>query len=300
MFVVGELKDRRMAEEILKGLKTQGIDAQLIFNSEFEINTIMLESEEKLALARDFFRVKLGIQKPIEIDQEWVKIKTLPRGQTTYIILIACVVIYGISFTNMGDAFYDTLFMGKVDSSFFYEIMHGQIWRLITPIFLHLSFLHILFNMMWFKDLGYLMEFNFGKNYLLKFMLVSALGSNLLQYFVSGPQFGGMSGVLYGMLGFVWVHKRLNPDFEYALPRYDIGMMIGWYFLCLTGALGPIANSAHGGGLVVGILAAVAYKFKWEKIRVKFFSLALLFLIFTLIVEGYKLHGRYYFLLWKQ
>lgn len=300
MFVVGELKDRRMAESIIKGLKGQGIEAQLIFNSEHEINTIILESEEKLALARDFFRVKLGIQKPIEVDQEWVKIKTLPRGQATYIILIACVVIYGISFTNMGDAFYDTLFMGKVDSSFFYEIMHGQIWRLITPIFLHLSFLHILFNMMWFKDLGYLMEFNFGKNYLLKFIAISALGSNLLQYFVSGPQFGGMSGVLYAMLGFVWVHKRLNPDFEYALPRYDIGMMIGWYFLCLTGALGPIANSAHGGGLVVGILAAVFTGFKWEKTRIKFLGLALLFLIFTLIVEGYKLHGRYYFLLWKQ
>jgi GlpG protein len=106
-----------------------------------------------------------------------------------------------------------------------------------------------------------------------------------------------MSGVLYAMLGFIWVHKKINQNFEYSLPKFDIGMMIGWFFLCLTGALGPIANSAHGAGLVVGILTAVVIGFKWDKMHLKFFSLALFFLIFTLAVEGYKLGGRYYFLL---
>ena len=300
MHIVGELKDRRMVEEIISGLKNIGITADSHFNSEFDIYVITVPSEEYLLEARDFYRVKLGFQKPRGIDKEWVKIKTLPKGETTFIMIIISVVIYLFSFSNFGESLYNTLFIGKVDSSLFYEILHGQIWRLITPIFVHLSFLHILFNMMWFKDLGYLIEFNFGKNFLLKFVLVSGLISNLLQYIVSGPQFGGMSGVLYAMLGFIWVYKKINGEFEYSLPRFDIGMMIGWFFVCLTGALGPIANTAHGGGLVVGIIAAVAHRFKWEKVRLKYLSLAVFFLIFTLLVEGYKLQGRYYIYLWLQ
>lgn len=297
MFLVGELRDRAMVEEIIEGLKQRGIDAQMIFDDKSDMYAITLDSEEKLDEARDFYRIKLGFQKPMEVDPEWVKIKSIPRGETTYGILIVCIVLYVLSFSNFNDSLYSAMFIGKVDSGLLYEVGRGQIWRLITPIFLHLSFLHLLFNMMWFKDLGYLIENHFGKYFLIKFILVSGIISNLLQYFVSGPQFGGMSGVLYGMLGLIWVHKKINASFEYPLPKFDIGMMIGWFFLCLTGLLGPIANTAHGAGLVVGILAAVLIDFKWDKLHLKFFALALFFLIFTLAVEGYKLNGRYFFLL---
>lgn len=288
-----------MVEEIISGLKGRGIVAHKIFDSEQDIYAIALEEEyaERLAEARDFYRVKLGFQKPMEVDQQWVKIKSIPRGETTYILLIACVAIFLMSYLNFGAALYRTLYIAEVDSGFLYEVRRGQIWRLVTPILVHLSFLHIVFNMMWFKDLGYLIEHIFGKSFLLKFILISGIVSNLLQYAISGPQFGGMSGVLYGMLGFLWVHKKLNESFEYALPKFDVGMMIGWYFLCMTGLLGPIANSAHGGGLVAGIITAVLLNFKWDKAHLKFFALAIFFLIFTLGVEGYKLGGRFYFLL---
>lgn len=301
MLIVGELRDQKMAQEIHAGLRDRGIESQVVYDDQQDIYSITLvtdeRSEERLAEARDFFRVKLGIQKPMEIDQEWVKIKSIPRGEMTYKLVIACVVIYLLSFSNLGDSLYASFFIGKVESGFLFEVTKGQFWRLLTPIFLHLSFLHILFNMLWFKDLGYLIENVFGQKFLLIFLLISGVFSNLLQYFVSGPQFGGMSGVLYAMLGFVWVHKKINLDFQYALPKFDIAMMIGWFFLCLTGALGPIANTAHGAGLVAGILMAVLWGFRWDKIHLKFFSLGLFFLIFTLAVEGYKLGGRYYFYL---
>lgn len=300
MYIVGELRDQRMVEEIIEGLNIRGIVAQKIYDTNHDLYAITIESDERLAEAQDYFRVKLGFQKPMEIDQEWVKIKSIPRGQTTYNILILCVVIFILRFTRTGEDLYQTLFIGKVESGFLYEVSRGQIWRLITPIILHLSFLHILFNMLWFKDLGYLIEHNFGKAFLLKFIFISGIVSNLMQYFVSGPQFGGMSGVLYAMLGFIWVHKKIDAQFEYSLPRYDIGMMIGWFFLCMTGALGPIANTAHGGGLVVGILSAVFIRFKMDKIHLKFFAIALFFLIFTLAVEGYKLDGRYFYFLVKE
>ena len=301
MLIVGELKDQRMVQEIILGLKKElGIEASSHYNEEHQVFVITVDDQSQLDQARDFYRVKLGFKKPIEVDQQWVKIKKLPRGEATFIMLIFSVLLYLSSFSNFGDQLFGSLYIGKVDSSIFYEVIHGQVWRLITPIFLHMSFMHILFNMLWFRDLGNLIEHSFGKNFLLIFVLVTGLVSNIMQYLVSGPQFGGMSGVLYSMLGFVWVHKKLNPDFEFSLPRFDIGMMIGWFFLCLTGTLGPIANTAHGAGLVAGMVAAIALNFKWETIRLKYSSLAVFFLIFTLAVEGYKLGGRYYLLLWMQ
>jgi GlpG protein len=297
MFIVGELKDYKMALEIIKGLNSREIPAQYIFDISTENYIIQTESNERLEEARDFYRVKLGIAKPIEIDQKWVKIRAIPRGELTRKILLACVGLYLLSFSTIGNGIYDLFYIGKVESGFLYEISKGQVWRLITPIFLHLSFLHVLFNMLWFNDLGNLIENSFGKKFLIKFILISAFASNLFQNFINGPTFGGMSGVIYAMFGFIWVHHKLDTSFEFSLPKFDIGMMIGWFFICLTGLLGPIANSAHGGGLITGILIAVFLNFKPDRLRFKFLFLALFFLIFTVGVEGYKLDGRFYILL---
>lgn len=314
MFIVGELRDKKMADKMLLELQKMGLSAKAHYSEPHDLFVLSVEEEAHLASAQEYFRVKLGFQKPIEIDQEWVKIKTLPRGETTYAIFIFCIVIFLASFTEMGKRLYDAFYIAKAETGFLYEVSRGQVWRLLTPIFLHLSILHILFNMLWFKDLGYLIEHNFGKKTLINLILVSGITSNLLQYFVSGPAFGGMSGVLYAMLGFVWVYKKLYSQFDYALPGRDITMMIGWLFLCMTGLLGPIANTAHAGGLFVGMLFAV---FKgqqkegadgpslelpavnpWGKTHFKYFSLAFLFLAFTIGVEGLKLSGRYFILLW--
>ncbi len=299
MIVVGELRDKKMIDEMRDELFAMGISAASHFDEKNDIYFLTVEDQSDLARAQDYYRVKLGFRKPIEIDEEWIKIKTLPRGETTFAILIACVVLFGLSYLEMGKRIQDMLFMGSPESSFLYEIMHGQVWRLITPIFIHLNILHILFNMLWFKDLGYLIEFKFGKKDLLILIGISGVLSNLLQYCISGPQFGGMSGVLYAMLGYVWVYKKIHNDFDYSLPARDITLMVGWLLVCLTGFLGPIANGAHAGGLFIGMLYAV-YKApeKWGRLHFKYFSLAFIFLAFTIGVEGLKLGGRYFILLW--
>jgi GlpG protein len=299
MIVVGELRDKKMIDLMRDELFAMGISAASHYDEKNDIYFLTVEDQADLIRAQEYYRVKLGFRKPIELDSEWVKIKTLPRGETTYIILIACIVLFAMSFTDMGKRLQDVLFIGSPETGFMYEIMHGQVWRLVTPIFIHLSILHILFNMLWFKDLGYLIEFKFGKKDLITLIAISGVLSNLLQYCISGPQFGGMSGVLYAMLGFVWVYKKIHDDFDYALPGRDITMMVGWLLLCLTGILGPIANGAHAGGLFIGMLYAV-YKTpeKWGRLHFKYFSLAFIFLAFTIGVEGLKLGGRYFILLW--
>jgi len=133
------------------------------------------------------------------------------------------------------------------------EIRRGQIWRLFTPMFLHFGFLHIVFNMLWLRDLGSMIEARKSTWLLLLLVLVTAGTSNFAQYLVSGPTFGGMSGVVYGLLGYIWMQGRFDPASKLSLEPQTVIFMIAWFFLCLSGLVGPITNMAHGVGLAVGI-----------------------------------------------
>lgn len=134
------------------------------------------------------------------------------------------------------------------------EITSGQVWRLVTPIIIHFGFMHILFNMLWLKDLGSQIENRFSSRYLAFFILFCASLSNVSQYIISGPSFGGMSGVVYGLFGFIWIRSRYDPISGFYLDRIVVIMLIGWFFLCLSGLIGGIANTAHGVGLVFGMI----------------------------------------------
>lgn len=141
----------------------------------------------------------------------------------------------------------------------FGEVLGGQAWRLITPIFVHFGLLHIAFNMMWLWDLGRAIELLRGRLFLGLFVAVSGIASNIAQYAITqSPTFGGMSGVVYALLGYVWMQGRFNRAFGFALHQATVIMMIGWYVLCWTGLAGPIANWAHTAGLVVGIAWGLA------------------------------------------
>src|SRR5690606_35190828 len=79
-------------------------------------------------------------------------------------------------------------------SEFLYDVLRGQVWRLVTPIFLHFSLIHILFNMMWLYTLGGMIEYVRGSRKLLLQILLYAVAGNVLQLWWSGnPAFGGMS-----------------------------------------------------------------------------------------------------------
>lgn len=137
----------------------------------------------------------------------------------------------------------------------------GQIWRLITPDFLHFSWSHIIFNsvMLWF--LGSQIEWFDGRIRLVVLFLVTSIFSNGLQYFVSGPLFGGLSGVVYGILGYCWLSQRRVPRFQFppALVTFAVvWMVVGFTPLTEMLGLGKMANEAHLGGFVAGLaLAAV-------------------------------------------
>jgi len=130
----------------------------------------------------------------------------------------------------------------------------GQVWRLLTPIFIHFGILHLIFNSMWLKDFGTFIESRFGVWYLAVLILVLGIGSNLAQYFWTGrPWFGGMSGVNYGLFGFLWIRGKFDRDVLWQLNPTTIWTLMIWYVLCLLGMMGPVANTAHTAGLILGV-----------------------------------------------
>ena len=140
-------------------------------------------------------------------------------------------------------------------SHFLPEVRAGEVWRLITPIFLHGDFMHIIFNMMWLAQFGKFIESRFGGAKLLALVMAIGVGSNLVQYVsAEHPYFGGMSGVNYGLFGFLWMKRKFGRDQNWQMHPQTVQLMLMWMVLCFTGLLGPIANGAHVGGLVIGAL----------------------------------------------
>lgn len=151
------------------------------------------------------------------------------------------------------------------------DVFEGQVWRLITPIFVHFTLLHIFFNMLWLRDLGTSVEYRRGSFRYLMMVLLIAAASNLAQYGINrlqggGPFFGGMSGVVFGLFGYVWMKSRYEPESGFYIPPNTVFLMIAFFFICFTGAMGSIANAAHGVGLAVGMVLGYG-PILWRKMR---------------------------------
>lgn len=131
------------------------------------------------------------------------------------------------------------------------SILDGEVWRLITPIFLHLGFIHLAFNMYMLVLFGTLVEHRHSPARLAIMVLVIGVLSNAAQAFLVGPNFGGMSGVIYGLFGYAWLRGRMDPTSGIAVRRSTVIILVGWMLLGFAGFM-RMANYAHLGGLVVG------------------------------------------------
>ncbi len=158
------------------------------------------------------------------------------------------------------------------------DIEHGQVWRLATPIFLHFGLFHLVFNMVVLQQFGALIEVRRGAWRYLALVLATAVVSNLAQYYLtitlengavsihSNPAFGGMSGVLYGLFGYLWMKSRYEPALGMSLNPRIVVLLIAWLFVCMSGVIGPVANTAHVAGLLVGVVIGAAPHF-WGLLR---------------------------------
>ena len=140
-------------------------------------------------------------------------------------------------------------------------LARGQIWRLVTPIFIHMSWIHILFNLYWTYQFGMLIESKRGSWQILGLAVFIAVVSNVGQYTASGPTFGGLSGVIYGFFGYLWIKSRFDPASGLRIPDNLVVFFLIWLVLCAFGLFGDIANTAHFTGLFAGVAVAGATLF---------------------------------------
>lgn len=176
-------------------------------------------------------------------------------GVLTVSLIVVSVAVYVLRESRQYQQLTDYLFISDPTSFFrdLREVRQGQVWRLITPIFLHFNILHILFNMLWMKDLGGMMETRLGTLQLALLVLVIGISSNLAQYYMTGPNFGGMSGVVYGLLGYVWIRGKYDPGSGLFLHPSTVMMMLIWLLFGYTNIL-PMANTVHTVGLAAGVI----------------------------------------------
>ncbi|WP_269619308.1 rhomboid family intramembrane serine protease [Zhongshania aquatica] len=139
----------------------------------------------------------------------------------------------------------------------------GQLWRVITPAFLHFGVMHIVFNSLWLWELGGMIERRQRAVRILGLFVLVAAGSNIAQAMSSVSLFGGMSGVIYGLLGYIVIWNRLRPEQAFPLVKGVAIFMIVWLLLCIAGftellGVGAIANTAHLSGLLLGVVLGFA------------------------------------------
>ena len=143
------------------------------------------------------------------------------------------------------------------------EVRRGEVWRLFASIFLHFGILHIVFNVMWLRDLGGFIQHRFGAVYLAVLVLLTAIVSNYAQLLWAGPGAGGLSGVNYGLFGYLWMRGKFDRAGLWRLNPQTVQLMMIWLVVCYTGALGPIANAAHTAGLAFGMASGFIMA-KWN------------------------------------
>ena len=260
------LGDARMAQALVDYLATLGISCELT-QSELGVS-VWLANEQRLAQAQ--LEVKRFLAEPNHpryMEASWQSGQADARidyskgmtdpvtdflhqaGPLTLVVIIACLAIYALDAIGLPIfdelAFYPTLA----------QFTDWQAWRYVTPAFIHFSVLHLVFNLLWWWYLGGQIEQRLGSGKLFILLLVGAALPNIAEFFVSGPRFGGLSGVVYALLGYSWMRARLQPACGLTMPPALMGFMLIWLVLGFFDMLGTsTANMAHLVGLLVGLL----------------------------------------------
>lgn len=166
-------------------------------------------------------------------------------------------------------------------------INSGEVWRFVTPIFLHIGLLHLAFNSYALWIVGPQVEKLYGgARFLLLYVVTGIAGVAASYWYHPENVSAGASGAIFGLFGVLLVfsikyRKTIPAFFSKALGK---GMLQTLAINLAIGFLIPqIDTSAHVGGLVAGCVLAFAVPFARpglpEKRGFKFVQAALVILI---------------------
>lgn len=184
--------------------------------------------------------------------EPWWRVWWHRGGWVTRAVAAICLLFFAAELI-WGDAALDVL--GYADGISL-DALQGQWWRLITPAFLHFGVLHITFNLLWWWELAALVEKAQSSWRLLALTAVIILVSNAAQFLSYGTGFGGLSAVVYGLVGYLWLYPVADPSATFRLRGSIVAFLLGWLALGYTGIFdaifGKISNNGHLAGLLAG------------------------------------------------
>lgn len=282
---IGNLPDEAQAHRFGNYLVTQGIRNEI--ESEAGATwTVWIKDEDQVAIARDglerfradpdaeeFRNVRSAAAKVREAEAQETtdyrrRVRTrqslFPKlggygvGPVTFGLILLCIAVAVYSKLGHDHESLKSLLLAdpeNANGTILPEVRAGEYWRLITPILIHFGVLHLLFNMIWLYQLGCMIEARRGTLQLLLLVAVTGTCPMLAQYWVSGPGYvGGMSGVVYGLAGYVWLRGKYDRASGVYLDSRSIQWLLIWLVICFAGFVGRVANAAHIAGLVIGIV----------------------------------------------
>ncbi|WP_341778169.1 rhomboid family intramembrane serine protease [Levilactobacillus sp. HBUAS70063] len=135
-------------------------------------------------------------------------------------------------------------------------IQQGEWWRLVTPIFLHIGFTHILMNMITLYFVGMQIEAAFGHTRFLALFLVSGIGGNIASFCFSNSLSAGASTAIFGLFGaFMMLGESFwqNPVIRQLAQTFLAFVVMNILFDLFAPG---IDLAGHIGGLAAGFLVA--------------------------------------------
>lgn len=132
-------------------------------------------------------------------------------------------------------------------------------WRLLSAALLHAGTLHLVFNLLWTWQLGMVLELSLGTARTLVLFVALTTVSSLAQQLFGNPGIG-LSGLVYGLFGTLWVAKRRGLRVGFLLTDSITKLFVAWFFIAILldyFGLMRIANVAHGAGALAGCIAGL-------------------------------------------
>ncbi|MGV6988027.1 rhomboid family intramembrane serine protease [Testudinibacter sp. P80/BLE/0925] len=184
----------------------------------------------------------------------------LRQAPLTWTLALLCVAVYLLTLSGYRAEVYQWAHYPENSSQY------SQLWRFVSHALVHLSFSHILFNLTYWLVFGAMIERKNGSGKLFMLFFAAAVISGSVQNAFSGAAFFGLSGVVFAVLGYVYLLSRLDPQQRYRLPSGFIYLLLIGVLFGFVSPLVDIAvgNAAHISGLMVG-LALAWWQAHWQK-----------------------------------
>lgn len=177
------------------------------------------------------------------------------EAKATYIILTITVAMFVVQLVYGDPTNYYSLI--ELGANHGHGIRSGEVWRLITPLFLHIGVAHLLVNMATLSQIGPVVERVLGSGRFIVLYLLSGIMGNVFSFVMEpGIVSAGASTALFGLFAFFVALKRIPVDRDRYSSLGQQAELIIIVNILLNLFMTGVDIWGHLGGVVGGYLGA--------------------------------------------